>query len=171
MQSHNYVPGVSGWKMHSNGTLEVDGKVRAIMADQVEKPETPFAVQGGQVFLSQQIVDSARFAVKMSLTDGGQYVLGGIGLGCTCGDVAGSPDDKTETPGAKIDVSVDASKVLDQLSAAISTTDLAQSIQGAADRIKDEALARASADAAVSARIGAVEAALTSLSARLASKQ
>ncbi|QXG49221.1 hypothetical protein [Pseudomonas viridiflava] len=159
MQSHNYVPGVSGWKMHSNGTLEVEGKVRAIMVEQAETPELPFAIEGDQVVLSQAFVDGTRFSA-------------GEGLGCMCeGGYTGAPAEKQGVVLSKLEVSIDASKVLDQISSIIGTVELAQSLQGAADMIKEEVSARTAADAMLSARIGSIESALASLSARLAAKQ
>ncbi|MEE3929645.1 hypothetical protein [Pseudomonas viridiflava] len=85
MQSHNYVPGVSGWKMHSNGTLEVEGKVRAIMVEQAETPELPFAIEGDQVFLSQAFVDDSKlssdWSLKVSTNAAGQLFCSGFGVG------------------------------------------------------------------------------------------
>ncbi|UZS74353.1 hypothetical protein OQB66_08600 [Pseudomonas syringae] len=88
MQSHNYVLGVSGWKMHSNGTLEVNGKIRAVMHDPVEKPETPFAVDGDQVILSQVSIDegsiSPDWGLRTTTNAAGQTVLAGIGGLAVC---------------------------------------------------------------------------------------
>ncbi|WP_122860373.1 hypothetical protein [Pseudomonas viridiflava] len=172
MQSHNYVPGVSGWKMHSNGTLEVEGKVRAIMVEQAEKADLPFAIEGDQVILSQAFIDdskmSADWKVRIVLNGAGQRVFAGIGVG-----IDEVPADKeVDSMGCtKLGAKTDASKVLDQLASVIGTTELGQSLQGVAEEIKKEASARAAADATMSARIGSVEAALTSLSARPAAKQ
>ncbi|RMP49314.1 hypothetical protein ALQ20_00700 [Pseudomonas syringae pv. atrofaciens] len=93
MQSHNYVQGVSGWKMHSNGTLEVNGKIRAIMEDMVEKPdatEMPFVVEGDQFFLSQAFIGDGKLSpwtLRTTINSAGQTVLTGIGglVGC-CGE-------------------------------------------------------------------------------------
>ncbi|WP_440090146.1 hypothetical protein [Pseudomonas fragariae (ex Marin et al. 2024)] len=100
MQSYNYVQGVSGWKMHSNGTLEVNGKIRAIMVEQVDKPETPFTVQGDQVFLHKTFIDAAAFEpawrVRTSTSADGQVIASGMGLGYACeGVYTGTPDEKT----------------------------------------------------------------------------
>ncbi|RMV35113.1 hypothetical protein ALP12_200299 [Pseudomonas savastanoi pv. phaseolicola] len=85
MQSHNYVPGVSGWKMHSNGTLEVNGKIRAIMEDPVEKPTTPFAVEGDQVFLTQAFIDAGKLSpdwgLRTTANAAGKIIVSGVGIG------------------------------------------------------------------------------------------
>jgi len=159
MQSHNYVPGVSGWKMHSNGTLEVEGKVRAIMVVQAEKPDLPFAVQGDQVISSQAFVDASKMSadwnLSTALNSAGQRVFTGVGMGLdeAHGEVA------VDALGRfAFDAATDASKLLDQISSVISTTELGQTLQGVAEKIKEEASARAAADEILSARIGSVEA-------------
>ncbi|WP_434721189.1 hypothetical protein ACOZ4J_14815 [Pseudomonas syringae pv. actinidiae] len=173
MQSHNYVQGVSGWKMHSNGTLEVNGKIRAIMEDPVEKPATPFAVEDEQVILTQAFIDAGKLSpvwgVRTTTNAAGQTVFAGIGAGlscmCECG-YTGTPEDKAEKAEVKIDCTVDASKALDQISKLISTTELAQSIESLKIRIEHEASGRVCADDALSCRISAVEAGLNSLRAK-----
>ncbi|MFA0967413.1 host specificity protein J [Pseudomonas amygdali] len=164
MQSHNYVPGVSGWKMHSNGTLEVDGKIRAIMEDAVEKPATPFAVEGDQVILSQVIVDAGKFSLdsilRTSTNTAGQKVFNGIGvgLGCMCeGGYTGTPGEKEEKPSVKIDFTVDVSAYPAALAGKITETELGESL---ATKIEHEVTARAHADNQMSARIGSVSALL-----------
>ncbi|MEE5068649.1 host specificity protein J [Pseudomonas alliivorans] len=132
MQSHNYVLGVSGWKMHSNGTLEVNGKIRAIMVEQVDKPETPFAVQDGQVFLTQGLIDagklSSSWTLRTTINSAGQTVLTGLGWPIGCG-YTGTPADKAEKAEVKIDCTAGASKVLDQMLGTISETDLSESLK------------------------------------------
>ncbi|MBV1814525.1 hypothetical protein KTT58_17410 [Pseudomonas viridiflava] len=172
MQSHNYVPGVSGWKMHSNGTLEVKGKVLAIMVEQAETPELPFAIEGDQVILSQAFIDdskmSAGWKVRTVLNGAGQRVFAGIGVGI---DEVPGGGVAHELGRSSLDAATNASKLLDQISSIIGTVELAQSLRGAADMIKEEASARTAADAMMSARIGSVEAALASLSAQPAAKK
>ncbi len=141
MQSHNYVLGVSGWKMHSNGTLEVNGKIRAIMVEQVDKPETPFAVQGDQVFLRETFIDAAAFepawGVRTSTSADGRYVAAGIGLGCMCeGGYTGKRSQKEDKVEVRIDFSDDVSKGLDQLSTALGETRLGESLTAKIDHIQ-----------------------------------
>ncbi|MFA0969560.1 host specificity protein J [Pseudomonas amygdali] len=173
MQSHNYELGVSGWKMHSNGILEVNGKIRAVMDDPVDKPATPFAVDGDQVILSQVSIDegsiSPVWGVRTTINAAGQRVFAGVGagLGCMCeGGYTGATGDKQDEPGVKIDFTVDVSKGLDQISKLISTTELAQSIESLKFRIEHEHSSRVCADDTLSCRISAVEAGLNSLRAK-----
>ncbi|KPB95751.1 hypothetical protein [Pseudomonas syringae group genomosp. 3] len=114
MQSHNYVPGVSGWKMFGDGTLVIGGRVRAKLNPGTEKAETPYAAVGDQVILSQAFVDAGKFA----------------GMSCMCkGGYTGTPGDKEEKAEVKIDFTGDASKVLDQLLGTISETDLSEGLK------------------------------------------
>ncbi|WP_439895306.1 hypothetical protein ACTACV_10415 [Pseudomonas syringae] len=85
MQSHNYVPGVSGWKMFGDGTLVIDGRVRAKLNPSTEKAETPYVVVGDQVILSQAFVDASKLSSDWSLKVGtsaaGQLFCSGFGVG------------------------------------------------------------------------------------------
>ncbi|KPY33137.1 hypothetical protein [Pseudomonas syringae] len=136
MQSHNYVPGVSGWKMFSDGTLIIDGRVRAKLNPGADKSETPFAVDGDQVFLSQAFIDAGKLSldwvVRTTTNAAGQTVFAGVGagLGCMCeGGYTGTPGDKEEKAEVKIDFTGDASKVLDDLLGTISETDLSEGLK------------------------------------------
>ncbi|MDG9890579.1 hypothetical protein [Pseudomonas juntendi] len=139
MQSADYVPGISGWKIHDNVRLVINDGNRRIHAevkmittagpgqtndeaaqairDLVREAKgqhasrvtairgtitneasarvnadnalaTPFVVVDGQVFICQAAIDSllyvkdpARFKVKLSVNEQGQYVAAGIGIG------------------------------------------------------------------------------------------
>jgi hypothetical protein len=96
MQSANYVPGVSGWKINTaTGEFEANsdgvsvsgvdpnarycGRSRAVSA-------VPFIVHEGKVYISQAmidqcVIDPAQLAVKLERNGNGQYVATGIGLG------------------------------------------------------------------------------------------
>lgn len=102
MQSTDYVPGVSGWKIDPNsGEFELnsdkvtarghspnatyDSRPRPRVADKVE----PFIVVDGVIYIRQAEVDEARipkskiaseWSVKVQLLNG-RYVASGIGLG------------------------------------------------------------------------------------------
>ncbi|MEE4133084.1 hypothetical protein V2I60_19935 [Pseudomonas viridiflava] len=84
MQSNNYVPGVSGWKMFGDGTLVIDGRVRAKLNPGTEKAETPYVVVGDQVILSEAFVDASKmssdYALKVSTNAQGQMFCAGIGV-------------------------------------------------------------------------------------------
>ncbi|MCF4983965.1 hypothetical protein [Pseudomonas syringae] len=48
MQSHDYVPGFSGWKMHEEGRLEVCGVIRMVFPEGAPmKSLPPFTVIDG----------------------------------------------------------------------------------------------------------------------------
>lgn len=130
MQSHNYVPGVSGWKMHSNGTLEVEGKVRAIMVEQAETPELPFSVQGDQVILSEAFVDASKmssdYSLKLSTNAQGHIFCAGIGVGI---DEAPAEKVVDALGRSALDDATDASKVLDRLLGSISETELSEGLK------------------------------------------
>jgi len=100
MQSENYVPGVSGWKIDlTSGVFELaDETVKITGADPKAvycgksrpKVPTPFVVIDGVTYISQAEVERASitgakiadvWSVKMQATSGGQYVAAGIGLG------------------------------------------------------------------------------------------
>lgn len=105
MQSADYVPGVSGWKM-DKGLLEVNGgpcgPVRiGVLEDPEVRPSEgrlaaccltkqdvaePFIVVDGVTYINQAIfnqgfVDPGRFKVNLTVNERGQHVVAGIGLG------------------------------------------------------------------------------------------
>lgn len=96
MQSADYVPGVSGWKINTaTGEFEVnsdavsvsgvDPNARYCGRSQAMSAES-FIVHGGKVYISQAmidqcVIDPARWAVKLERNGNGQYVAAGIGLG------------------------------------------------------------------------------------------
>ncbi len=108
-----------------------------------EKTDTPFVVEDGQVFITgAQIADSV-ITEKMA-------------------------------PRSRFSVKMNFTSQDKYVSAGVGlgcTSELSQSLQGLAEEIKKEASARAAEDATMSARLGHVEAALNSLSARLSAKQ
>ncbi|RVD76869.1 phage tail tip fiber protein [Pseudomonas koreensis] len=90
MQSANYVPAVSGWKLHKNGILEFKSSGDPCLSS-VEKEETPkpFIVVDGVTYIRQESSNESstekpkqdpQWAVKLELLNG-QYVAAGIGLG------------------------------------------------------------------------------------------
>lgn len=110
MQSTNYVPGVSGWKLSKCGSLEIEGVVRVAgialaeppkciivdgltyvrRAEQINSEQKPFIVVNGMTCISEAEVERALIAgakisdlwsVKMQINAQGQYVAAGIGLG------------------------------------------------------------------------------------------
>lgn len=161
--------------------VSCDGAPRIFLGNlekTAEKLETPFTVQGDQVFLDQGFIDDGKFSnsgtLRTTTNAAGQTVLAGIGTGLRCmceGGYTGTRGDKAEKAEVKSDCAADASKALDQIKSILGTTELATSLTNVAGKIKEEASARAAADATMSARIGSVEAALNSLSAQLAAKR
>lgn len=147
-------------------TFFYDGVPRIVLGNldkADEKIETPFAVEGDQVFLTQAFIDAGKLPpvgfLRTTTNSAGQTVLAGIGvgLGCMCeGGYAGTPGDK-ENGEVKTGLSFDVWKSMDQFSAAIIKTNLGESLTA---RIEREVTARASADTQLSARIGSVEASL-----------
>lgn len=75
----------SGVTINADGvTIMADGKVVARIGhciDDEQPAEQPFAVKGGQVFISQSLADSAMWSVNMQINAQGQYVVAGIGVG------------------------------------------------------------------------------------------
>ncbi|GFM73589.1 hypothetical protein PSCICL_45810 [Pseudomonas cichorii] len=91
MQSSDYVPGVSGWKMFKEGRLEVDGAVRVDLGKAAEEnPQPkPFIVVDGVTYISEAEVERQTIAklelvqgwsVKTALLDV-RYVVTGMGIG------------------------------------------------------------------------------------------
>ncbi|WP_323615361.1 hypothetical protein [Pseudomonas putida] len=105
MQSADYVPGVSGWRMEK-GWFEINGgphgpvRIGNLEAS-IETPSDehlaalcltrqdlakPFIVVDGVTYINQALVDHSavdvgRFKVKLAENGQGQYVVAGIGLG------------------------------------------------------------------------------------------
>jgi len=111
MQSADYVPGVSGWKMES-GLIELNGGPHGqVRIGHLEEPEVrpseeqlaaicltkqdlaePFIVVDGVTYINESlipgcVVDADRFKVKMALNVAGQYVVAGIGKGIDAGEI------------------------------------------------------------------------------------
>lgn len=78
MQSADYVPGVSGWKINTaTGEFEVNSD--AVSVSGVD-PNARYCGRS-QAMIDQCVIDSARWAVKLERNGNGQYVAAGIGLG------------------------------------------------------------------------------------------
>lgn len=157
-------------------TFFYDGVPRIVLGN-LDKPdeklELPFSVEGDQVSLTHAFIDAGKLSpwtLRTTTNDAGHTVLAGIGwpIGCTHGaGYTGAPGDNEEKAEVKVDFSVDVSKGMHQLRAAISETELGESL---AAMIEHEVTTRAVADTQLAARIGSVEAALNSLSARVDAK-
>ncbi|EEB61234.1 MULTISPECIES: hypothetical protein [Pseudomonas syringae group] len=174
MQSHNYVPGVSGWKVDGKGRLELNDGNRRVIAkmlmvttagpgmtnDQAqasiteslraevaagcseEKSDTPFAVKGDQIILTQAFIDAGKISpvlgVRTSVNAAGQTVFAGIGAGLCCmceGGDTSTPGDKEVKAEVKADFAGDVSKSLDKLRAVISETQLGKALTAKIDQI------------------------------------
>ena len=96
MQSHNFKPGVSGWKLHKNGAFEFHSSGDPCLASLGKKEQPkPFVVVDGVTYISEAEVERGSitnakigdsWSIKMELRDG-QYFAAGIGLGvgqCFC---------------------------------------------------------------------------------------
>lgn len=151
MQSADYVPGVSGWRMEKGwfeinggphgpvriGNLEAsveapsDEQLAALCLTRQDLAE-PFIVVDGVTYINQALVghsavDAGDFKVKLCMGEHGQYVVAGIGAGA-------SPE------------AFEAGALIDYLSRAISSAQLAKDLMAAIssdDRILAEALADA----------------------------
>lgn len=134
MQSENYVPGVSGWKLHKeNGEIELNGMARvAGLTDEVSTPK-PFIEIDGVTYISQALIQgsaakavadkiASMWSVKLQANGQGQYVAAGIGLGA---------QEKESTDFDKV-VSKGADAVLEFLARAIAGTRLAAELKAAA---------------------------------------
>lgn len=89
MQSANYVPGVSGWKLHKNGSLEFkssgDPCLSSVGKEELPKP---FIVVDGVTYILQQPIAKSgaqeaksppEWTIKLELLND-KYVATGIGL-------------------------------------------------------------------------------------------
>jgi hypothetical protein len=113
MQSADYVPGVSGWKIE-NGLIELNGGPHGVVRlGDIDKPEA---------MASQFFVDPARWAIKLRANTQGQYVAAGIGL------------DLSEFEQAK---SKGADAVLDYIGAAICNTQLGQGLKSRTNELSE----------------------------------
>lgn len=77
-----------------------NGVPRVELGNLGQANETPFAVQGGQVFLHKTFIDAAAFEpawrVRTSTSADGQVIASGMGLGYACEGVnTGTPDGKS----------------------------------------------------------------------------
>ncbi|KAA0983310.1 DUF1983 domain-containing protein [Pseudomonas sp. ANT_J28] len=99
MQSTDYVPGVSGWKIDpASGAFEMASDRVAVVGTDPKaiytgrsrpKEPNPFVVIDGVTYISQAEVERASIAslnnhhmwsVKMQITQDGKYVAAGVGL-------------------------------------------------------------------------------------------
>jgi hypothetical protein len=128
MQSADYVPGVSGWKIDT-ATGEFEAHSKSVSVSGVDpdarycgrsrQVETePFIAHEGKVCISQTmtsqfVIDPGRWSVKLERNGNGQYVAAGIGLGV-------SEFEQARAKGARA--------VLDFISGSIERSDLAQSL-------------------------------------------
>lgn len=160
MQSSDYVPGVSGWKIHKDtGSLEINGVARVSgLVDEEPKPK-PFIVVDGITYISEAEVERASIAkanisdswsVKLTRNSEGHYVCKGMGLGLDSQIIVESGNFSIKPDPVKSDVekaieSGDAKAILDALSSVISETDLGAEVQS-----------RIAADAATAGQIRVV---------------
>jgi hypothetical protein len=156
MQSSNYVPGVSGWKIDpASGAFEMASDRVAVVGTDPKatysgrsqpKEPNPFVVIDGAVYISQAEVERASitgakiadmWSVKMQVNAQGQYMAAGIGPGI---------QEKQPTEFEKA-LAKGAGAVLEFLARAISDTQLGAELKGRApssiaelvrDAIRDE---------------------------------
>lgn len=152
MQSKNYIPGVSGWKMHKDGRLEIEGVVRvAVTPSADEKPQhLPFIVVDGVTYISAAEVERgtiAKLKVNVELRDG-KYVSTGFNIGVDNLEAAQAPEPK----------SVEAA--LNELAEKLTQTEFLSQFTVQARAFEDAQAERTASDYAIAARIGAVEARL-----------
>lgn len=166
MQSSDYVPGVSGWKMHKDGRLEVEGVVRVLVSRAAEEEPVaptesdlnalglnkadfakPFIVVDGVTYINEAEVErsaikqkvSGNWLVQIQLRDG-KYVAAGIGLGMGSHFLVDADRFviKSPTEIEKALATGDMTKVLDLLAGKISESDLAKDIVSPiADQVRE----------------------------------
>lgn len=136
MQSSDYVPGVSGWKMHKDGRLEIEGAVRVGVTPSAEdKPlPPPFMIMDGVVYISQAEIKRGTIENPQIVKDwsvktvplNGRHVVSGIGMGVDSQFLVSA--DQFAINGR------DASEILSEISSMISETqlvaDLREKIKG-----------------------------------------
>lgn len=121
----------AGYSIKKEGdkfTFYHDGVPRMVLGNLGKADETPFAVQGDQVFLHETSIDAGKLSspwtLRTTTNAAGQTVVAGTGalVGC-CGVGL-----------EKMDLAFDASKVLDQLKSALSATELGNTL---AEAVRD----------------------------------
>ncbi|MFW9088182.1 phage tail tip fiber protein [Pseudomonas sp. P2758] len=159
MQSSDYVPGVSGWKIDKN-LMEFNGgpwgptyigdlgKAPAVESDAVESSPKPFIVVDGATYISQAEVERASitkaqirdmWSLKMQVNDHGQYVTAGIGLGIESQFLASAEKFAIKEPtDFEKALAKGAGAVLELLASSIKDTDLgADFLTPIADQVRD----------------------------------
>lgn len=137
MQSANYVPGVSGWKLMKNGSLEFNSSGDPCLSS-VGKEESlqPFIVVDGVTYIRQESVDESciqgaelapQWTVKLELLNG-QYVAAGIGLGIASQFLVSADRFAVNDR--------DAEQILEELEGRISQTELVSAVAAQAEQIK-----------------------------------
>ena len=154
MQSADYVPGVSGWKM-SKGLIEINGGPLGPITigdlDKVVEPKPsasqplpkPFIVLDGVMYIRQEATDESsvqelkpkpQWTVKLELING-RYVAAGIGLGIENGP-AGLQSQFLVSADRFAVNDRDAQQILDELADRISQTELVSAMAAQAEQIK-----------------------------------
>ena len=137
MQSVNYVPGVSGWKLQKNESLEFNSSGDPCLSS-VKKEEAPkpFIIVDGVTYIRQESSNESstekpkltpQWTVKLELLNG-QYVAAGIGVGIASQFLV------TADRFAVNDR--DAQQILDELADRISQTELVSAMAAQAEQIK-----------------------------------
>lgn len=137
MQSANYVPGVSGWKLHKDGSLEFKSSGDPCLSSVgKEEPPKPFIVVDGVTYIRKESSNESstekpkltpHWTVKLELLNG-QYVVAGIGLGIASQLLV------TADRFAVNDR--DAQQILDELADRISQNELVSAMTAQAEQIK-----------------------------------
>ncbi|MDU8454812.1 hypothetical protein [Pseudomonas syringae group sp. J254-4] len=142
-------------------TITHDGYIRMMLGkitESSEKPETPFAVDGDQLFLSQALVDAAKMSVNVTTNAAGQMIVTGVGIGLDEAPIEKVFDSMGCTA---CDAETDASKVLDKLLGSISETELSEGLKNFKledflSELKKEVVTRDEAEEKVAVTIGGV---------------
>lgn len=155
MQSKDYVPGVSGWKIHKDGRLEISGYVRADTSQPEADSAKPFIVVDDVIYISAAEVKRAAvtraeltptWSVKMAVKEEGEYFASGIGLGLSLGGVVTYLDKlavKKEQPKSETEQAIadrNAAQILDMLVGQISETELGKSLAAERDPFAERVL-------------------------------
>jgi len=137
MHSANYVPGISGWKLHKNGSLEFKSSGDPCLSSVgKEEPPKPFIVVDGVTYMRQESSSESstekpkltpQWTVKLELLNG-QYVAAGIGLGIASQFLVSADRFAVNDR--------DAEQILEELEGRISQTELVSAMAAQAEQIK-----------------------------------
>ncbi|KAA8689565.1 Uncharacterized protein ALO80_00882 [Pseudomonas caricapapayae] len=159
----------AGYSIKKEGdkfTFFHDGVPRMVLGNldkAEEKIDTPFAVDGDQVILTQAFIDAGKIPpvgfLRTTTNAAGQTVLAGLcwSIGCAAFS-ANATAPKCTSDHREMKASVDAAETLGQINDLIGTAKFVDPLESVTAKIEHEVTSRAIADTQLSARIASVEA-------------